>query len=41
MYNVFMFLLAVLALTYLGSLVVMMAAFTVGFVKDLIDEWRE
>lgn len=41
MYKVFMFLLAVLALTFLGSLVVMMVAFTVGIVKDLIDEWRE
>lgn len=41
MYKAFIFFLAVLSLTLLGSLVVMIVAFTVGVVKDLIDEWRE
>lgn len=41
MYKVFIFLLAVLALTLLGSLVVLIVAFTASAVKDVIDDWRE
>ena len=41
MYKVFIFLLAFLLLIVLGSVAAMMVVFTLTFVKDLIDDWRE
>ena len=41
MYKVFIFVLAFLLLILLGSVAAMMVVFTLTFVNDLIDEWRE
>ena len=41
MYKVFIFLLAVLILTLLGSLAVIAVFCAVDVVKELIDDWRE
>ena len=41
MYKAFLFLLAVLSLTLIGSLAVMGVFCAVDLVKDLIDDWRE
>lgn len=41
MYKVFIFLLAVLLLTILGSLTVMAVFCAINVVKNLIDDWRE
>lgn len=41
MYKVFIFSLALLLLTLIGSVAVIVVFFTVDFVKDIIDDWRE
>lgn len=41
MHKVYMFLLAFLLLTIVGSLAVMAVFSAVQFVKEVIDDWRE
>lgn len=39
--KVFVFLLAVLLLTLIGSMAIMMVFIAADFVKDIIDDWRD
>lgn len=41
MYKAYMFLLAVLLLTVVGSFAVMAVFCAANYVKEVIDEWRE